>query len=66
MKLYKIIADYRSNNSSKPAYYVWGQNKKEARDRFANVIGWLKIYECEEVIDGVDDILSAPDKHIII
>lgn len=66
--LYKIIADYRSSNTCKPEYYVIAKTTKEAKQKFSNMITWLKIYGCERVslLKDSDEILSHPEKHIII
>lgn len=67
IKLYKITADYRKDNPKKPQYYVWGRTKKEAKDRFNNLISCLKIYDVEVCDDSVViKITAEPLKHIII
>ena len=49
IKIYAVTADYRPKNPKKPIYYVLGNNKKEAKKRFSNVISWLKIYDIREL-----------------
>ena len=68
LRLYKITADYRPHNINKPKYYVVGKTAKEAKEKFNNRITWLKIYECEEVVDEKDiaDVMLNPARHIII
>ena len=46
--IYKITADYRPDNPSKPTYYVMAKDKKRAKETFSEIISWLKIYGCEE------------------
>lgn len=67
MKLYEITADYRPNNPDKPKYYVYGENKIEAKQRFSKCISWLKIYEVTELDEATaEKIISEPMKHIVI
>ena len=66
-KLYKVTADYRKNNPNKPCYYVRAKTKKEAKERFNNIISWLDIYDVEVCEDSiVEKIMEEPMKHIII
>lgn len=44
--IYKIIADYRPQTEHSPVYYIRGNSKKQAKERFA--ITGLKIYSIEE------------------
>lgn len=53
MKLYEIEADYRPLNASTPKYYVKAENIKEAKERFNEFMGHLKVYSCKEVEDKV-------------
>lgn len=66
--LYRITADYRKSNTCKPSYYVVARNANEAKDKFSSMITWLKIYGCDKVskLEDAADILSHPEKHIII
>ena len=67
VKLYEITADYRPNNPNKPKYYVRAKNKSEAKKRFDNKIGWLKIYsvhECSE--DMARKVVGNPQHYIIV
>lgn len=66
--LYRIIADYRPRNACNPEYYVVAKTPSEAKQKFSNTVTWLKIYGCEKVssLDDSDEILSHPEKHIII
>ena len=67
VKLYEIMADYRPNNPNKPKYYVRARNKSEAKKRFDNKIGWLKIYsvkECDE--DMARKVVGNPQHYIIV
>lgn len=67
MMLYEIAADYRPNNPNKPKYYVAASTVKEAKDKFSDVISWLKIYSVEVVDPSTADIiLSEPSSHIIL
>lgn len=67
IRMYKITADYRSDNPSKPCYYVYGRNKKEAKERFSGLISWLKIYDVEHVDEAVaEKVVSEPAKYILI
>lgn len=67
VKLYKVTADYRKNNPNKPHYYVRAKTKKEAKERFKNIISWLDIYNVEVCEDSAaNEILAEPMKHIII
>lgn len=66
-KLYKVTADYRKNNPNKPHYYVRAKTKKEAKERFKNLISWLDIYDIEVCEDSVaKEVMSKPIKYIII
>ena len=65
-RLYKITADYRPNNQTKPAYYVIAKSKSEAKKKFSDRITWLKIYDVAEYSGDETEILHHPDKHIII
>lgn len=60
LKIYKITADYRPSNPNKPHYYVGVDSNltiKQVKERFSNVISWLKIYECRPVEDDeIDEI----------
>lgn len=66
MKLYKITADYRRNNTHKPSYYVLGESAKDARRKFKERITWLDIYGCE-VVDEAEarHIVAAPLNYIV-
>ena len=44
--IYKIIADYRPQTEQSPVYYIRGNSKKQAKERFA--ITGLTIYSIEE------------------
>ncbi len=66
ISLYKVTADYRKNNLSKPNYYVLGKSIKEAKQRFKNHISGLDIYGCEVCDDETaKDIVSNPIHYIV-
>ncbi len=65
--LYEVTADYLPNNPNKPKYYVVASSKKEAREKFSDIISWLKIYRVDLVDEDIaDDIIKQPQNHIII
>ena len=67
INLYMITADYRPKNPNKPRYYVVAASKKEAREKFAAKISWLKIYGVDPVDqDKTLQIIGSPEKYIII
>lgn len=69
MKMYKIFADYRPRHlvSVEHYYYVWGENKTQAKERFASVVGWLKIYTIEECgKEVVKEVKSNPMEYVLI
>lgn len=67
IRMYKITADYRPNNPSKPCYYVYGRSKKEAKERFSSLISWLKVYNVELVEEAMaEKVVSEPTKYILI
>lgn len=53
MKLFEVEADYRPLNADTPKYYVKAENIKEAKKRFNEFMGHLKIYSCKEVEDKI-------------
>ena len=67
MRLFEIEADYRSNNQSKPHYYVMAKSKSDAKRKFKNRMTWLDIYGCEEVVDEAraKEIHDNPEKYIL-
>lgn len=59
--VYEIVADYRKNNPNKPRYYVYANNKKEAKQRFSDIFTWLTIYNinlCDQ--KTIQKIISDP------
>ena len=65
-ELYRVIADYRPNNPTKPDYYVFSDNKTEAKKKFNSWCSWLTVYEVEKLDEkSAEQIISEPDKHII-
>ena len=66
--MFEITADYRPNNPNKPKYYVLADSRREAKEKFAQIISWLKIYEVVGPIDTdlAEEILRHPEKNIII
>ena len=66
--LYAITADYRPKNPNKPIYYVFAQNRKQARQKFTNTITWLKIYDIQELSEeeAYKIVSEGKYKHIIL
>lgn len=68
IKMYKIFADYRPPADCQiHYYYTWGYSKRQAKQRFINLLGWLKIYsidECDETL--VSEVKNNPAKYILI
>ena len=66
IKLYKVYADYRPDNSNRIPYYVRASSKSKAKIRFYDKVTWLKIYKVEDCTEEeAVNILSNRDKHII-
>ena len=66
--LYAITADYRPKNPNKPIYYVMAKSRREAKQKFQNMISWLKVYDIKELNKDESNkiITDGPLKHIMI
>ena len=67
IKMFKIHADYRKNNSHINWYYVIANTQKEAKEKFKNKISWLDIYKAEICTDEESKVvIQNPAKYILI
>lgn len=64
--LFCITADYRPKSENNPKYYVMAENRRSAKSIFSGRISWLRIYGAEPYDGDPNEILSHPDRHIIL
>ena len=65
--MFEITADYRPNNPNKPKYYVLADSRREAKEKFEQIISWLKVYTVKTVDEDLaEKILRHPGRNIII